>query len=754
MKELERDLGLGAVVAISIGAMIGSGIFILPALALKIAGPAVILAYLLAGVLVVPAALSKSEMATAMPEAGGTYIYIERGMGPLLGTVAGIGTWFSLSFKGALALVGGVPYLVLLFDLPVTPVALGLATVLILVNVVGAKQTGRLQVGIVVVMLAALGWFVAGSAPGVRSVNYEPFFVGGLEGLLAATGLVFVSYAGVTKVASVAEEIENPDRNIPLGVLGSLTFTTVLYVGIVAVMVGATDAGSVAGSSTPVAVVAEATLGQIGVLAVVGAAILALVSTANAGVLSASRYPFAMSRDQLAPPSFASVSERFGTPVNAITLTGVVVLTLIAFVPILEIAKLASAFQILVFAIVNLAVIAFREGSSAYDPSFESPFYPWTQLVGTVTGFALLTQMGTVPLVGAAVITVASGVWYLVYVRDRVDRTGAATNAIRARLGRDLLADTRALVGDDPGQAGGEGSVTGGDERTTTGGEGSVTGGDEKLTTADDRDEVLVAFTGETSRERERTLLQVAADLAAPRDGGVVVVRFDEVNDQVPLEYAAEVQSPADVTFERQTDELAAEIDVPVTAGEIVSHDTKRAMVNYAGHRGVETILTEHERLRLRSRLIGDPIDWVVRHAPCDVVLADPVEYDRPRRVLLDGDRSTYDPTTVAVADRIAGRTGGTVLLDPATGDESAERSLDAYRAELAGVLSAPVEVRSARPDGGTTGDPDLVVRRGVADTVGGSRDGPAWSCTELTVYPHERNQPGRWRRLIGRFTL
>jgi len=164
-KELERDLGLFAVIAISIGAMVGSGIFILPGLALETAGPAVILAYLLAGVLVLPAALSKSEMATAMPEAGGTYIYIERGMGPLLGTIAGVGTWFSLSFKGALALVGGVPYMLYLFDLPEKPIALGLAAVLIVVNMLGAKQTGRLQVGIVAVMLAALLWFVVGGLP-------------------------------------------------------------------------------------------------------------------------------------------------------------------------------------------------------------------------------------------------------------------------------------------------------------------------------------------------------------------------------------------------------------------------------------------------------------------------------------------------------------------------------------------------------------------------------------------------------------
>ena len=173
-KELERDLGLPSVLAISIGAMVGSGIFILPALALKMAGPAVVLAYLLAGVLVLPAALSKAEMATAMPEAGGTYIYIERGMGPMLGTVAGIGTWFALSFKGALALVGGVPYLVVLFDLPVKPVALGLAALLIVVNLLGAKQTGRLQVVIVAAMLAAMVWFVGGSVGSRRRTRPSP----------------------------------------------------------------------------------------------------------------------------------------------------------------------------------------------------------------------------------------------------------------------------------------------------------------------------------------------------------------------------------------------------------------------------------------------------------------------------------------------------------------------------------------------------------------------------------------------------
>ena len=722
-KDLERDLGLPSVLAISIGAMIGSGIFILPALALKIAGPAVIVAYALAGLLVVPAALSKSEMATAMPEAGGTYIYIERGMGPLLGTIAGVGTWFSLSFKGALALVGGVPYLLVLFDLPLKPVALALAALLILINVVGAKQTGRLQVAIVVVMLAALGWFAAGSAPSVQSANYANFFGSGVGGILAATGLVFVSYAGVTKVASVAEEVEDPGRNIPLGILGSLVFTTLLYVGIVAVLVGVTDPGSVAGSLTPVAVAAEATLGQAGVIAVILAAILALVSTANAGILSSSRYPLAMSRDQLAPPSFSEVSERFGTPLNAITLTGGVLLVLIAFVPILEIAKLASAFQIMVFALINGAVVAFREGSAEYEPEFTSPLYPWLQIFGAVTGLLLLTQMGPVALVGAVVIVVASVAWYAVYVRPRVDREGAATDAIRRHVGRESLTDVESEIQRNP-------------------------------------NEVLVALTKSDGSARERALVALAADLVRPDNGRVVAVRFEEVPDQMPLTDDMTTQSEADISFETRTEALSDELGVEVEADEIVSHDTKHAIVNFAQHRGVDSIVAEHEPLRLRSRLFGDPIDWVVRHAHCDVLLVDNLGYNGPANVAISDDDGPYPPLAVKVAGDIAEANGGEISLwHPGDGSDERQRTITDYQTELSSLLSVPVRSEAFRTDGGAPPRPDLLVRRGADQRLRNALldDRPTVpnpGCTTVTVYPHESGRPSLVRRLLERLTF
>ncbi|MFB1066038.1 amino acid permease [Natrinema sp. H-ect4] len=658
-KELERDLGLFAVVAISIGAMVGSGIFILPGLALKTAGPAVILAYLLAGVLVLPAALSKAEMATAMPEAGGTYIYIERGMGPLLGTIAGVGTWFSLSFKGALALVGGVPYVLYLFDLPVKPVALALAVVLVLVNLVGAKQTGRLQVAIVAVMLAAMVWFVVGGLPSTDSTYYGGFFDEGSGGLLAATGLVFVSYAGVTKIASVAEEVENPDRNIPLGILGSLCFTTLLYVLIVVVMVGVTPPDLLSDSAVPMIHAAEATLGRLGVIAIIIAAVLALISTANAGILSSSRYPFAMARDQLAPPSLTEIHDKWGTPVRAITLTGAVMLVLIAFVPILQIAKLASAFQIIVFALVNGAVIAFREGDvGEYDPSFESPLYPWTQLVGIAGGFLLIGYMGTIPLVGAVVITAASVLWYLYYARGRVQREGAATDVVRRSVGRKAVEQTKATVETVDGY------------------------------------EVLVAITEETSEQREQTLVRIAADVARENDGSVTVVQFDEVADQVPLQQASETQSPADVEFEERTEPLTEAFDVPVTYGEIVSHDTKRAIANFAAHEDADFLLLERSDDPLYAPIFGTTVEWITRKAPCDVLLVEDRDLERIDSVTVVTDRGPFDPQKITVANALATEAGGSITLlypldDAAT--ETQRETIDEYLAELESLCSVPV---------------------------------------------------------------
>ena len=723
-KELERDLGLVSVLAISIGAMIGSGIFILPAVAVGYAGPAVVLAYILAGLVVLPAALSKSEMATAMPESGGTYVFIERGMGPLLGTVAGIGTWFSLSFKGGLALVGGVPYLLYLFDVSsaiTTPLALSLAVILVLVNLLGAKQTGRVQVVIVAIMLAALGWFAVGGVPSVQAANYAGFFEGGVGGILAATGLVFVSYAGVTKVASVAEEIENPSRNIPLGILGSLGFTTALYALIVVVMLGVTDTSAIAASEAPMAVAAEAALGSAGVLVVVMAALLALVSTANAGILSSSRYPFAMSRDGLVPESLGEISERFNTPSTSITLTGVVLLVLIAFVPLESIAKLASAFQILVFILINVAVVAFRRGAMEYEPTFESPLYPWMQGFGVIGGLVLLTQMGTIPLVGAVLITAGSVAWYFWYARGRVEREGAAMDAVRRKVGRQAIERTRDAVAPTEGY------------------------------------EALVAVPEDMDPSHEGMLVDVAADLAAPQYGAVSVIRFDEVADQVPLEAAAE-QSSTDIEFEERADTLATDLDIPVHVGEVVSHDTRHALANYVEECDVDMLVMEQQPSRLRERVFDSDIEWVLTHTDCDAVIVNNSETKREKieTVAVLTDQGPYDPAKIAVADAVAAAHDAAITLEytrDKSVSEEQRRTLADYHEEVAALCSVPVRTALVRSDGGVSGvendDTDILVVGTDGQSLAESAD-----CPVLVVRPREETSPRRLERALERWLL
>ncbi|RAW44707.1 amino acid transporter [Halorubrum sp. 48-1-W] len=727
-KQLERDLGLPAVTAISIGAMVGSGIFILPGLAMEMAGPAVVFAYFLAGVLVLPAALSKSEMATAMPEAGGTYLYIERAMGPLFGTIAGVGTWFSLTFKGGLALVGGAPYLVLLFDLPVKPVALAVAALLIVLNVVGAKQTGRMQIVIVAVMLAVMVWFIVVGAPSVENARFEGFFDGGMEGILGATGFVFVSYAGVTKVASVAEEVENPDRNLPLGILGSLVITAGIYVAIVTVMVGVADEAVLTDTETPMQVAAESALPAVGVAAVVVAALLALISTANAGILSSSRYPFAMSRDGLAPDVFETVSDRFDTPVNAITITGGVLLVLIAFVPIDDIAKLASAFKILVFILINVALIAFRQGSiEAYDPSFESPLYPVPQLVGIVGGVVLLRYIGFVPLVGAVVITVGSTAWYYFFVHRRggVAREGAMTDALRRSVGRDVVEQTESAVGTDG-------------------------------------HEVLVAVTERTAPAVERSLVDLATDLARTREGGVRVAQFDESPDQTPLPQSASELTEADRAFEARMADRATDSEMPIRYGEVVSHDTRHAVVNYAAEIDADTLVIE--RSTGSGTLLGSDSDWIERHAPCTVIEASNLDHDAVERVGVVTDEGPFDPAKVALADALATATDATVTFYFALGADPAEsrrNTTDDYLSELAALCEAPVETQVVESDADdavelAAGDADVLVvngvQRGLTDRLFARGADPATVGPEHgTLVVYGASQPGRLRRAVER---
>lgn len=444
---LKKQLSLLDVYVISTGAMFSSGFLLLPGLAAAQAGPAVVLAYLLAGILIIPAMVSQAELSTAMPRAGGSYYFLDRTMGPLVGMIGGMGTWLALTLKSAFALIGMGAYISIFFDVPIRPIAIAFAIIFALLNIVGAKESTRLLRILVIAVLGVIGFFVIHGlvvllSQGIITTHenrFVPFMPTGVDGLLATVGLVFVSFIGLTNVASLAEEVTEPDKNIPRGMALALATVIAIYVAGVYVMVGVLGTDALSGSLTPAADTARSMFtwipGQIGVVVITVAAIAAFASMSNAGILAASRYPLAMARDHMVPTRFAHLG-RFHTPTAAIIITVSLIVLLILSLDVLSVAKLAGATQLLLFAMINLSVIVMRESHiEAYDPGFRSPFYPWLQLIGMIVPFVLIAEMGWIPVLFTVGVGVLSIAWYKNYAQKRIARDGAIYHVFE-RLGR------------------------------------------------------------------------------------------------------------------------------------------------------------------------------------------------------------------------------------------------------------------------------------------------------------------------------
>lgn len=460
--KLKKELGLFDVYCIATGAMISSGFFLLPGLAAAMTGPSAVLAYLVAGLLMIPSMLCILELSTALPRAGGAYYFLDRSMGPGVGTVAGIGTWLALVLKSAFALVGMGAYLAITPGLEnylsvdgastewlIKMLAVVLTFVFVGVNIIGAKESMWLQKLLVVAILGVLVyfaveglWHIFGRTGGdVVAEQYTPFFhpENGFAGLASTVGLVFISFAGLTHVASVSEEVRQPERTLPLAVILSLATATLVYVVGVFILIAVLEPDVLHRDFAPVATAAYEFAawmpGWITGILITVAALAAFISTGNAGILSASRYPLAMARDRLLPPRLEKLG-RFRTPTPAILLTGAAMIISILALSTEGVAKVGSTFNLLVFALVNLAVIVMRESRiETYDPGFKVPLYPWVPLFGVVVSGWLIYQMGWLTTVLSLAVIAVGAVWYWYYGRARVERYGAIHHVF-ARLGR------------------------------------------------------------------------------------------------------------------------------------------------------------------------------------------------------------------------------------------------------------------------------------------------------------------------------
>ncbi|MBW7989652.1 MAG: amino acid permease [Planctomycetes bacterium] len=428
--------------------MISSGLFILPALAYAKAGPAVILSYLFASIMIIPSLLSKAELSTAMPRAGGTYFFVERSLGPIWGVFSGLAGWFSLALKSAFAVVGMAVLIEIVLQMVfptqfeawhLKAIAAFCCVGFTVLNIVSVKLTSRFQVLLVGILLTILAFFVLFGAGSVEAVRFKGFLEKGWSAVFATAGLVFISFGGLTKVASIAEEVKHPGRNIPFGMVMAWFVVTVFYISVIIIMVGVVDGDELAGNYAPISLTASKFMGLPGFVILGLAAVAAFVTTANGGIFAASRSPMAMSRDQLLPPLLSRVSVRFKTPHISILLTGGFMVIAIVFLELEVLVKTASTLMLILFILVNASVIIMRESKiQSYRPRFKSPLYPYIHIAAIVAYSALIIDMGSVPLLITAGFIGLSAAWYWLYVCRRVSRASAVMHVVERVTDREL----------------------------------------------------------------------------------------------------------------------------------------------------------------------------------------------------------------------------------------------------------------------------------------------------------------------------
>jgi len=595
LKKLERKLSLSSVIAISIAGMLGSGIFVLPGIAAAKTGSSIWLAYLIAAICILPAALSKSELATAMPKSGGSYVYIERALGPLFGTISGIGLWLSLLLKSSFALVGFGAYLLVLTNIPSYEVdtymqyfSIGFLILIMFLNIFGVKKVGKIQLVIVILSLLTLLSILFLGLPKV-DMQLTQFMINGAMGLVETVAFVYISYAGVTKIAAIAGEVKNPSRNIPLAMLLSLLVISSLYVSIAYTLVGNVQLDILEKDIKPIHTLATLLAGEWFAYGVAIIGVITLISMANSGVLASSRFPFAMAMDKLLPSNLAKLHDKHLTPINAILLTCLMMALIILFLDVPSIVKLASAFMVSMFITVNVCVIVLRETAVQwYKPTYKSPLYPYVQIFGILSGLVLLFNLGWMPILVLLIIALIGVLIYYFY-GIKASRTGVLRN-YGHRAAKFLFFRK---TNDD-----GETSIDNlSDEKHKDWLDGQIN---------PNAGVIIPLFGNEYSPE---SLIELGA--AINQRESLQVVNIKEVPDQTFLD-AVLVETPKIKSLKRQLSIVQDINKLQLDFESIVTHNVSDTMQVLSDHSKSDWLLLSWDGRVSNGFLINNPLGWIV----------------------------------------------------------------------------------------------------------------------------------------------
>jgi APA family basic amino acid/polyamine antiporter len=436
---LKKTLTAWDLTCLGIGAIIGTGIFVLIGTAIvgdtyrPGAGPGIVLSFILSGLTCALAALCYAELSAMIPVAGSAYTFSYATLGELLAWLTGwnlileygvacvaVAIGWSGYFNNLLRLAGvELPHWAThppggadggLANIPAALIVL-LVTVIL---VIGVKESARATGVVVIIKLAIILFFIGIGSTSVNSDNWSPFMPQGMAGVGAAAAIVFFAYIGFDAVTTAAEEARNPKRDVPIGIIGSLSICTVMYIAVAAVLTGLIPSTQI-DIHAPVAEALRLVGFKWGAAVIAIGAVAGITSVLVVMMLGQIRVFFAMSRDRLLGPWLSSVHPRFGTPHRATILTGIAVAVMAALIPIGEAADMTNIGTFFAFVLVCIGVIILRYTKPNHPRPFRLPFMPAVPLLGTMACLGLMWQLPHLTWIRFGVWTIIGIVIYLGY---------------------------------------------------------------------------------------------------------------------------------------------------------------------------------------------------------------------------------------------------------------------------------------------------------------------------------------------------
>ena len=425
MAELNRSLGFWGAAGIGIGAIIGTGIFVLIGVASGIAGPAVILSFIIAGFVALLTGLSTAELSSFIHESGGSYIYTTKAFGAFPGFIVGWMKSFDYIVGASAVSVGFAAYFTYLVGIPATTGMLVIVAtiwplILMVLNLKGIKEaSGANNLLVALKILALLIFIVVGASALLihgNYSNYSPFFPRGFSGVMSGAAIIFFAFIGFNTIAVMAEEIKDPAKNVPRAILFAFAICTLMYIGVSIVAVGLVNWELLGASSAPLEFALKTVTDNIFILEFVAiSALFATTSVIMASILGGSRALFAMARQGVLPKVLSTIS-RQSVPVFTILLCGVIIsgIVLITGGNLDWLASLFNFGTLLTFFFINLSLLKLRRSMPDVQRGFKVPLYPFTPVFALISCIILAFYLNVNAVITACVfLGVGMVVYYL-----------------------------------------------------------------------------------------------------------------------------------------------------------------------------------------------------------------------------------------------------------------------------------------------------------------------------------------------------